>query len=921
MIKTASGFAGRTRITLLAGAAALIVPGVAHAQDTAAQDAQEQTNTDADNYADAEDSGTGNEIIVTATKREQTLQETPVAVSVTTAETIERAQIRDVADLATLVPSLKVSTSQSAFATTYSIRGFGTSGNNIGLEPSVAVFVDGVYRSRSIAQISDLPDIQRVEVLRGPQSTLFGKNASAGVISIISKEPSFDFGGSLEASYGNYDAMVFKGYLTGPITDTIAASVSGGYNRRDGYVTNLFNGDDLNDRNRWFTRAQLMFEPNDSFKFRLIGDYDQIDEKCCAAYNFQRSAATNAVIAVGGQVNPLAGVPSADVVYTDVVPFSKVRNWGVSGQADYDIGALTLTSITAYRDTKLNANQDVDFTSARLATGANIGQARLKTFTQELRLASDFDGALNFLVGGYYFNEKARTADQIIYGEDFREYANLLVGGTPTAVPNDFAVDNLEAQLSAFTGQNYINRFFQPGQGFLNAMSQDDESYSFFGNVDFEITDALTLTLGANYTHDAKDVVTNSQSTDVFSGVNLVTAGRTALFQQGLATQVGAILGLPAGTLATAAQIQGFAAAQPAIFAQVQTGVNAFAAANSIVTAQQAAADTNPLTTTGNPFLAARPLQFLPPFQNCPNSVEDCSTNDSDWSYTARLAYEISPTLNAYISYATGYKASSFNLSRDSRPTTTDFAALVAAGQAVTNLVPGSRFARPENSEVYELGLKGNWGLAAANLTFFKQSIKNFQTNTFTGTGFVLGNAEKQSTFGVEFDGYVRPTEQLTFNLALTYLQPKYDSYTNSALGDLSGTGIVNISKLSAVMGAQYELPIGLDKLIIRGDYSYAAPIQLQPGLTGFITRDAFGNPISYDAARAAARPFRREVNDVNASITYAMDMGLELSVWGRNLLDDRDRTDIFDSTAQTGSISGYTNQPRTYGVSGRFKF
>ena len=181
MIKTRTGFAGTARFTLLAGAAALALPGIAHAQDA---DVQAQVDSDGDNIEDAGDSDTGNQIIVTATKREQTLQETPVAVSVTTAETIERAQIRDVSDLASVVPSLRVSQSQSQFATTYSIRGFGTSGNNLGLEPSVAMFVDGVYRSRAIAQISDLPDIQRVEVLRGPQSTLFGKNASAGVINI-----------------------------------------------------------------------------------------------------------------------------------------------------------------------------------------------------------------------------------------------------------------------------------------------------------------------------------------------------------------------------------------------------------------------------------------------------------------------------------------------------------------------------------------------------------------------------------------------------------------------------------------------------------------------------------------------------------------------------------------------------------------
>ncbi len=169
------------RAMLLAGATVLAVPTVAVAQDA---DVQSTTDSDGDGIEDAADVGTGNEIIVTATKREQTLQEIPVAVSVTTAETIERAQIRDVTDLATVVPSLRASTLQSAFATSFAVRGFGTDGNNLGLEPSVAVFVDGVYRSRSVSQISDLPNLQRVEVLRGPQSTLFGKNASAGVISL-----------------------------------------------------------------------------------------------------------------------------------------------------------------------------------------------------------------------------------------------------------------------------------------------------------------------------------------------------------------------------------------------------------------------------------------------------------------------------------------------------------------------------------------------------------------------------------------------------------------------------------------------------------------------------------------------------------------------------------------------------------------
>lgn len=876
--------------TLLLATAAML-PAALQAQDTPAADAQAQAGSD------VEDMNTGNAIIVTATKREQTLQETPVAVSVTTADTIERAQIRDIADLATVVPSLRVSTSQNSFATTYSVRGFGTSGNNIGLEPSVAVFVDGVYRSRAIAQIGDLPDIQRVEVLRGPQSTLFGKNASAGVISIVSRKPAFDFGGSLEASYGNYNAFVTKGYLTGPITETIAVSIAGGYNRRDGYITNAFTGDKVTNRNRWFARGQMLFEPGNDFSFRVIADYDEIDEKCCAVFNLRPSAATAAIGALGGRVNDFR-TPFADVIYSDVAPFNRVRNWGVSGQGDYELGAVTLTSITAYRETRIRADQDVDFTSAALATGANIGQADLATFTQELRLTSNFDGPLNFLVGGFYFNEKANTADQIVYGRDFRNYANILVGGPVTSPPNDAAIDRLEAQFSALTGRNLINQFFIAGQGFFNQMRQKNEAWSAFGNVDFEITPALTLTLGANYTRDSKNVETSSVSTDVFSSLDL-GAIRTAATNAGIAQTIGGILGVPGG-FASPAQIGAFAAANPAGFAQIQAGAAAATA----------------------PILGLRALQFLPPFQNCPNAVESCRTRDGDWSWTARLAYEVTPTLNVYASWATGFKASSFNLSRDSRPTAADAAALRSRNLAVTNLASGSRFAAPENSEVFEVGIKGNWDVAAANLTIFQQSISNFQTNTFTGTGYIFANADKQSTFGVEFDGMVKPVDPLTLSLAMTYLDPRYDRFVNSPLGDLSGTPIVNIPRISAVFGAEWNQPIGGggDHLIARGDFSYAAPIQVEPGLLAFIVTNPDGSR-NYAPARAAARPFRSEVNNLNASLTYAFAMGLELSVWGRNLLDDRNITGIFDSVAQSQSVSGYTNQPRTYGVAARFKF
>ena len=892
---------GRTaavRSTLLVSAAALVLPTAAQAQDDGAEAAEAAA-------AIAEATPNSNVIVVTATKREQTLQETPVAVSVTSADTIERAQIRDVADLATVVPSLRVSQNQSAFATSFSVRGFGTDGNNIGLEPSVAMFVDGVYRSRAISQISDLPDIQRVEVLRGPQSTLFGKNASAGVISIVTKEPQFDFGGMVEASYGNYDAKVLKGFVTGPISDSLAFSVGGGVNKRDGYLTNGFNGQDINDRNRWFARGQMLFDNGGPLRVRLIADYDKIKERCCGVLNVATSPEIGAIQLLGGRVNDFRNNPDGDVVFTDVDPINRIENYGFSGQIDYDAGPLAVTSITSYRKTDLMANQDVDFTSLPAVSGANIGDAKIDTFTQELRVASDFDGPINFLLGGYYFDERVDTSDQIVYGTAFRSYADLLVQGATGGTQN---VNTLEATLSALTGQNFVGQFWQPGQGFFNNIVQDNEAFSIFGNVDFEFTEGLVLTLGANYTKDKKQIATNSVSTDVFSNIDLTAAGNTAIFAQGLATQVGTLLGL--GRPASQAEIGAFAGANPAGFAQVAAGVQAFADAN----------DSNPAV---NPLLALTPFQFLPPLQNCPNVVEDCATNDDDWSYNVRLAYEVTPTLNVYASWATGYKAPSFNLSRDSRPVAADVAALRTAGLAVTNLVPGTRFAGAENSEVFEVGIKGAWRRANANLTVFQQSIKGFQANTFTGSSFLLSNAGNQKTFGVEFDGQFYASDELTLSLGLTYLDAKYDSFVNSPVGDISGFPVAGVPEISAVFGAQYDKEINSngDRVILRGDFSYQSPVQLVDGLTNYIAYDPITGVPDFGPAITAAQAYTREVNNLNASLTYAFGMGLELTVWARNLLDDRYLTTVFPAVAQGVAVSGYPNLPRTYGVGARFRF
>lgn len=828
--------------------------------------AQDAAPADAGTTAD--DTDYGNDIIVTASKRSQTLQDTPVAVSVTSAAQLEEAQIRDLIDLQTAVPSLRVAQLQSSANTNFIIRGFGNGANNAGIEPSVGVFIDGVYRSRSAAQIGDLPNVERIEVLRGPQSTLFGKNASAGVISIVTQKPQFEFGGSAEVTYGNYDAITVKGDVTGPISDTVAFSIGGSYNRRDGYAQDLKLDTDVNDRNRWGVRGQLLFEPTDALSIRLIGDYDKIDENCCIAGN----VIAGPTVAI---TNALAGGPSVDAnnpfsydVYNNFLSSNKIKNYGGSAQIDYDLGNMALTSITAYRQVRADTNQDSDFTAADLI-GEKSDYVDIDTFTQEVRLTSDFDGPLNFLIGGYYFNEKVDQTSAIKFGTQFRPYGDALIRA---ASGNALNVGLLEGTLGALEGAptKYLGTFFRAGNGLDEGYKMKNEAFSIFGTVDFEVTDRLTLTLGGNYTKDRKRFSTDVVSSDVFSGVNLDAAAYTP-FRQAL------LVG------------QGVPPAQAAILA-----------ANPTMTL--------PDGRSANPLAGLKAFQFLPPFLNVPNAVESGKTNDGDFSYSVRAAYELTDTVNVYATYATGFKASSVNLSRDSRPLASDLAAITAAGLRTPNLVAGSRFADPEESTVYEFGLKGQWDVAAVNVAVFKQSIKGFQSNVFTGTGFALANAGKQSTFGIEFDGSVRPVAGLNLTLAATYLDAKYDSFINSAFGDISGTTPAGIPELSLSLGGTYTHEFaGGTKAIAHVDYAYESPVQIVEGLGGF--------PAS------VAQNLKREVNSLNASFTVRLTNGIDVGVWGRNLTNAQYLTTIFPAVAQAGSVSGYPSQPRTYGGTIRYKF
>jgi outer membrane receptor protein involved in Fe transport len=801
--------------------------------------------------ADAADIGAAQDelIIVTASKRTTTLVDTPISVAVVDSAQAQQAQIRDALDLQTLVPSLRVNQLQATGQTNFSIRGFGNGANNPGIEPSVGVFIDGVYRSRSAAQLSDFPDLERIEVLRGPQSTLFGKNASAGIISVVTAEPKFELGGMAELSYGNFNAIVARASLTGPISSTLAASVSANINKRDGYIFDANLGERLNNRDRWGVRGQLLFKPSETFRARLIADYDRIDEICCGVSNVFSGPAGPAIFALGGRYD--VQNPFSFRVFNNLLSTNDIKNYGISLQTDLETGAFDITTISAYRAVRSDTNQDSDFTSLDIL-GQNRALTDIDTYTFEARLASNLDGPFNFLLGAFYFHENIKHSNDVRYGQDFRPYLNLFTAGSLLA---------LEAQLSPLLGFP-IGTFSAAGQGFSDRFNYRNRAISIFGEGNLAVTDRLTFTAGFNYTRDRKRVEGSATTTDVFSTLDLVQIGALAF-------------GIP-----------------PQFAADPQV----------------------------NPLLALRSVQVFPQFLGFPNTVEDGRSRDSDLSYTLRASYKFDDRLTGYVSYATGFKASSWNLSRDSRPFARDFipgspitnpppSAIRTAGLATPNLTAGSRFADPEESEVFEAGLKGQFESFAFNLAIFKQSLRGFQSTLFTGTGFVLGNAEKQSSSGFELDTRLSPTRDLTFMANMTYLRARFDRFTggiiltedfSSVPADLSGQRAGGIPEFALSVGVSYNQQLS-DKarLLWHVDFQHESPVMIADG-----------------------RPdITRQVETLNASVTLALGDHLEATLWGRNLANAQYLYAIFPSTLQPGSASGYPSQPRTWGGLLRYRF
>jgi len=908
------------RALALLGAGMAFMPTMAFAQDAQEDSAEPQPE---------------NVIIVTAQGRSQALADVPVAISAVNSEALLNSGANDIRQLNQLAPSLLVSSTGSEANGSARIRGIGTVGDNPGLESSVPVFIDGVYRSRSGIGLNELGEIDRIEVQRGPQGTLGGRNSSAGLISIYSKKPDFDFGATGEATYGNFNFFRLGGSITGPVTENIAARLDGIYVKRDGFYNDTANNTDINDRNRYFLRGQLLFEPTDALSIRLIADYTHRDEKCCAATYVDSSvnpfigslnnpltpltpltAAGNNIVNVlrdlGQNLNAFNQGYSRNVSVTPGRSFAGItKDYGFSGQVDYDFGGAKLTSITAYREYRSGQGSDTDYGTVDILFRAPSDDAyrQFHTFTQELRLQGEaFGGTLDWLVGGFFANEKLTVRDNLRFGNQYGRFATcrIISGGglaglySPTN-PLCVAPGVGPATLAGATGASGpdIVAAFTALDGLNNRGStidqykQDGTNWAVFTHNIVHITDRLDLTLGLRYTKDKKDF------SALFGNDNT-----TCTTVQGL------VLDDLSSTNATARALAG------ALIGLSCQG-NSTAELNNV-------------------------------------AIRDTRKED-EWTGTAILSYKATDDLLLYASFARGYKAGGFNLDRSAlKSPIAPFGGQAGAQALVRNL----QF-DPELVDSYELGAKYATGPISLSVSAFRSDFSNFQLNTFNGTVFLVQNVNGCNgalaggsaadtdtsaatgacaasdvgygvrTEGVELEAQINPAANFSIAAGLTYASTKYRD-------DLVGT-----SSGAPLDPALRKLPgdnlSNAPELVVTNSLTWTPELG-SSGLSGLLYIDSRTTSGYNTGSDLFPQKEQESFTLVNARIGLrGPDQKWSLEFWGQNIFNKDYAQVAFNSPFQAGTtaapfvdpqypggrqlFSQFLAEPRTYGVTARFNY
>ena len=484
---------------------------------------------------DAADEDTANaEIIVTAQKRAESIQDVPVAVSVISGDALERQGGVNIENAQYLVPSLNFRKSGSALNQSLYLRGVGTTTFSIGGEPSVGTVLDGVVLARSGEAFSDLVDIERIEVLRGPQGTLFGKNASAGVINIVSRRPSDTFGGSAEAGFyfGNGKEYRVRGGLDVPLSGKVGSRFTGFYSKWDGNIINETLNRRVNGYERYGVRGIVEARPNENVTLTLIGDWRKSNDDCCAevigapARNADNTVYATFTARAATGLPPLLGDRTRRV-RQNLLTQSLEKAWGVSLQADIETSGPTVTSITAYRKYDSNEVRDGDFLSTPyvgIAQSHDFGPQTGSTFTQELRLTSPTGGFFEYVAGLYYYN-----ADQE------RTFTRSNIACSASTLP----IQGVLTPCSTATGVSTLT--FPIGTANFGSTFKNMAA---FGQATFNFTDQFRAIAGLRYTHD--------QLNGFHIRTTPVPGASNAVFDQGVYNEYIRQIGL--GTLPAAAQ-------------------------------------------------------------------------------------------------------------------------------------------------------------------------------------------------------------------------------------------------------------------------------------------------------------------------------------------------------------------------------
>ena len=419
------------------------------------------------------------EVLVTAQKRSENLQDVPVAVNAFSAELIQEAGINNTTDLAIMTPSLHSLNVASPFTTKLQIRGIGTAQTDPALEPSVGVFVDGVYLGRSGLGMSDLTDIERIEVLQGPQGTLYGKNTNAGAISVITKRPNLEeFEGYVEASVGDYDMGKLTLAASGPLSDTVAYRLSGNVHQRDGYLDNA-GATDGNDADDWNLQGKLLWEPTDTLSFLLSASHVDRDNTCCVPDATQGDA-VQAELALQGLPQD-KNDPRDYKIATNIDSEFKLESDTVSLHIDYEMEWASIVSITAWNDYEYTAGGDQDRSQLDIIAGPAEHYSG-DSYSQELRLESQGD-TIDYMLGLFYYKQETQRGD-----------------GTPTVFLGDDFLTIASQEISPFIGQIAAAGDYLFGKGVW-----ESDTFAIFGQATWHVGDRWHLTGGLRWTDEERD--------------------------------------------------------------------------------------------------------------------------------------------------------------------------------------------------------------------------------------------------------------------------------------------------------------------------------------------------------------------------------------------------------------------------------